>query len=447
MSEEARLITNIAKVFVMTIFIYTPKFSKRLEYITNFIFKQLWNMDVVISSQSDDFSNYLGVKINYSYQNFKEKGLCIRPHSLLFETNIQAQNINVQKTADYPFFFAHSDASSLHYDPFACIFYMLSRYEEYLDFEPDTHQRFPASASIAAHANFLHLPVVELWVQSLYKAIKAVFNNFSIPSSSYRFHPTYDIDIPWAYKHRGIRGLARAGLDVAQAKWAVVKERFKVMTGLQQDPFFTFAELEERHKHYAIRPFIFWLVADRAPFDINPNTELKAFQTLIQACSTWSDTGLHPSYRSNQVPECLSMEKNRLEKISNQDIRSSRQHFLCLRFPHTYQHLIAAGIEHDYSMGFADRVGYRAGTTHSFLWYDLANEQITNLRVHPFVAMDVSLRKYNNLDATAAQAELKQLQAYCKKHQLTFRTLWHNSSFADQHEWAGWRAAYWSLFE
>jgi hypothetical protein len=97
-------------------------------------------------------------------------------------------------------------------------------------------------------------------------------------------------------------------------------------------------------------------------------------------------------------------------------------------------------------MVYADDIGYRAGTTEAFRWYDLEREETTDLWVHPFAVMDVSLKNYLHLSPQQAQEKLQTLQAYCQQQQLSFTTLWHNSSFSDIHGWSGWREVYLSLF-
>jgi len=60
--------------------------------------------------------------------------------------------------------------------------------------------------------------------------------------------------------------------------------------------------------------------------------------------------------------------------------------------------------------------------------------------------MDVTLQNYQGLSASAAADYLQELQTYCRREQLSFSILWHNSSFSAQHGWAGWWAVYAGLF-
>ncbi|NJO69236.1 MAG: hypothetical protein HC830_08110 [Bacteroidetes bacterium] len=64
-------------------------------------------------------------------------------------------------------------------------------------------------------------------------------------------------------------------------------------------------------------------------------------------------------------------------------VTKSRQHFLRLKFPGTYHRLMQEGITDDYSMGFHDKPGFRAGIAMPYPFYDLVNEKETTLTVHP----------------------------------------------------------------
>jgi len=131
-----------------------------------------------------------------------------------------------------------------------------------------------------------------------------------------------------------------------------------------------------------------------------------------------------------------------LEKIVDLPITDSRQHFLKLRFPETYRRLIAAGIQVDYSMGYADDTGFRAGMGVPFPWYDLKREECTALMIHPFVAMDVTLQQYLGLHAEEALARIKDLHQEVSSLGGPLCLLWHNSSFYGEAGWVGWKEMY-----
>ncbi len=52
----------------------------------------------------------------------------------------------------------------LPFDMFSACFFLLSRYEEYLPFEPDQYGRFEADQSLAFRTGFLEEPVIDQWL-------------------------------------------------------------------------------------------------------------------------------------------------------------------------------------------------------------------------------------------------------------------------------------------
>lgn len=437
----------------MYILLYTHQQSSRLVYIANYIFERLLATPVRFTNNKDDFCKYQGVKLNYSNDEIKGHFLHIQPHALLFEDSVKVQKIKTEISNNCPIIFSFffedqlkTHQGKLNFDPLAASFYILTRYEEYLPYDKDAHGRYSAKHSWAYQQTCLQRPIVWEWTQLLKQALQNYFPAWQTGGPGYSFVPTYDIDIPWAFRYRSWRGWGRTLVELLRGKWSIIAAKWSVWTQKKNDPFFVFQQMEEWHHSAGIRPRVFWLLGDRNRHDINPSHQISSFRQLIQQTSKWADMGIHPSYASFEKTAQIEKEKKRLEDIIEQDITHSRQHFLRFSLPQTYRQLIAAGIRHDYSMGYADEIGYRAGTSEPFFWYDLEKEEVTDLCIHPFVAMDVTLKNYMRLSPQQAQEKLKALQTYCQEQQLRFCTLWHNSSFSDLHGWAGWKEVYLSLF-
>jgi len=43
-----------------------------------------------------------------------------------------------------------------------------------------------------------------------------------------------------------------------------------------------------------------------------------------------------------------------------------------LTFPTTYNNLLSVGVLNDYSLAYAEEIAFRAGTSYSFKWFNLA---------------------------------------------------------------------------
>ena len=93
-------------------------------------------------------------------------------------------------------------------------------------------------------------------------------------------------------------------------------------------------------------------------------------------------------------------------------------------------------------MGFPEQIGYRAGTGFSFFWYDLHNEEQTELMVHPFQIMDVTMKKYKNWTPEQAITEIKNIMDMARKASSPVRFIWHNSSFYSGNGWKNWKKVF-----
>ncbi len=131
----------------------------------------------------------------------------------------------------------------------------------------------------------------------------------------------------------------------------------------------------------------------------------------------------------------------------NRQIVKSRQHFLRLSLPETYQNLADLDITDDFTLGYAQQPGFRAGIANSFLFYDLDHDMPTNLRIHPFTVMDGTLRDYMLLTPQQATEQIKSLIRTVKSVDGTFISLWHNESLSDQKRWTGWKDVYLQLVQ
>ncbi len=429
----------------MKLLIYTESRSPRLRYVLDFLFGRLLSCSYRLTSDEAGFASSALPRISYGRRRIGKGALHLPSCGLLEAAPISPQALRVCQHDGLPAFFrcTGDDSADLPFDLFALAFYLLSRYEEYLPFQPDRHRRFPASESLAGRFGFLQRPLVDLWTLRLGDLLQRRFPGWSYQTPSFRFLPTYDVDLAWAFHHRGwlrqaggtLRQLASLDLEGLQLRLSVLREQ-------RPDPFYTFPFLDELHRKYELDARYFFLLADRGRYDLNPSPRQPQLRALIRQLSRHHRTGIHPSYRSNDQPDLLAREIGRLEDITGQPVRDSRQHFLRLRLPDTYRRLLAAGIRTDYSMGYADAAGFRAGTAHPFFWYDLQREAATTLRVVPFQVMDGTLKNYLRLRPEQALEHLAPIIAESRKTGGYFCTLWHNSSFSSISGWKGWKPVY-----
>jgi hypothetical protein len=387
-------------------------------------------------------------KISIS-ENFEGvKSLRLPAHSFLQGSDAMKEDLEVSLPDNLPAFFLVDGEP----DYLACCFYHLSRYEEYQPFSADAHGRFSAMESHAQKHGYLHRPLVREWAALLRQKLLTVFPDLT-PAKvhPWQFRPSYDIDALWAWKHRGLRGVAAGLRDVLTGHPKRAWNRFTVSE--QSDPFYTIAFLQSLHlppgpDEPALTPAWFWLLADNNDRkDPNPYPTPDTQKMLIRELVTTDTVGIHPSYHASDAPPLLQAEVDRLAAITDRPVRNSRQHFLRFRLPETYRNLRNAGITHDFTMGYADDVGWRAGTNQPYFWYDLEREEATGLTVHPFAAMEVTLKNYLNLGPEAAKEGIIALANAVRPFGGDFMLLWHNSSFSNDYGWAGWKEAYAEIVE
>ncbi len=432
----------------MDCLVFAPEITPRIRYTYKTILQEFFGLETGFTDNLEDFKSFQRVKINYSHEICQSGEVYIVPCGLLSEQGIRKIELTIEFKADLPFFFKTDNAAAdLTYDLPAMIFFMLTRYEEYWDFSGDRFGRFTAKESLAGKFGFLRTPVVNLWVRELEKCILRKFPEVSVKKPAYRFQPTYDIDLAWAFSNRGMRGFAGWLKDFMRLDFKKVRRRNLSIRDNSKDPFHAYDLLKEIHETFDLHPIWFFLMGNYGGVDKCINWKNAAFRELIRSVAPQARVGIHPSFASNDDFLLLEKEIMKLGVIKKGPVKKSRQHYLSLSFPGTYRNLIRAGVKSDYSMGFADDIGFRAGIAGEFNWYDLEKETETALRIIPFQVMDVTLKQYLNLSPEDAWRTVERILDQVKKTGGVFSTLWHNSSFSAFHGWSGWEEVYRKIIE
>ena len=391
-------------------------------------------MEVEITIDSEAFLNHPGPKINYS-DAVLEGGYSIRNHPLLFEEIILPQTIQCFEWKGTKAFFK-TVRSDYPFDILAASFYLLSRYEEYLPHEKDEYGRYAYDNSLAAREGFLQLPLINIWVKDFAGSLQQRFPGFTYKLPEPGVELTYDIDIAYSYKHKGL--IRNLGGFIKRPSL----ERIKVLLGLNKDPFDSYDWLDQQHGDI-VKPLFFFLVAQQnGPYDKNIGPYKKAMWELVARHSKKYRVGLHPSWQSGDRPSLLAKEKEQLEAMSGRAVTLSRQHYIRFQLPSTYQQLIAAGITDDYSMGYGSINGFRASVAANYNWYNLEAEEETGLRIHPFCFMDANSYYEQKLSPAAAFDEMLRLYTVCREHNGLFHSIWHNNFLGTDKAFAGWREIY-----
>lgn len=429
------------------ILIYSPANTPRLKYILDLFVTDLMGFEFRLTQNAEEFKQFSGAKINYGDSAFADE-LFIYADNLLFEKGLKDQSISFIEWEGEKAFFATHPKYAVPFDPFAASFYLVSRYEEYLPHLRDAHDRYNASESLAYQKGFLQKPLVNIWAKKMKELILKRFPGTPFVSTRYHYISTIDIDNAYAYLEKGFMRTAGAFVrSFAQFNFSELLDRTKVLTGFMKDPYDTFElQLALQNKH-RLKVIYFILLSEYGTNDKNVPPDSKKFQSLIKSLADYAEVGIHPSYGSNKEPKRLRKEIGLLNKILKREVTKSRQHFLKIRLPNTYRQLMEYDITDDYSLGYATDVGFRASICSTFLFYDLDLEQTTNLRIHPFAAMDATLKYYMKVPPSEALNHIRPLIEEVRAVDGTFISLWHNESLSENFLWAGWKDVYHKMVE
>jgi len=425
-----------------TVLVFSHSITPRLQYIIDFL-SQYYGLSWKLTSDEDRFKKETNTcKVNYGYHRIDSSEIFIHSHALLFESSVRQVKVECFEKNSYKAFFkAEGDFG---FDLLAGIFFLITRYEEYLPFKKDLYGRYAHENSVAFKENFLHLPVVNIWLQDFKNLLKQKNPTLIIKDPSFSFLPTYDIDIAWSFRNKGLKRNFGAMVQLffkGQVKKMLY--RIRVLRKKTQDPFDSYEWMAQLHTRFNLKPIYFFLVArEKGRYDKNIDVMNAEYQDLVRNISSSYSIGLHPSWASGNVPSLLTKEKATLEHIINQRIARSRQHYIRFSLPYTYRKLIALDLIHDYSMGYGSINGFRASIASSYFWYDLKNEEKTTLMIHPFCFMDANSYYEQKLSPEAAFEELMQYYKVIKSVNGIMISIWHNNFLGSDEAFAGWKEAY-----
>ena len=323
-----------------------------------------------------------------------------------------------------------------HADIITSTYFLISRYEEYVNpnSNRDPHGRYIGKQSVPAQAGFIHRPIVEEYGKLLRNLLQqAGVPLLPIPQQINHIYLTHDIDS--INNYRRIRGLIGGILRREN-----ITSIFKSLININNDPAYTFPWILNQDNQLPQATQIYFVKAARQASGLDRpayNLVGKNFTHLKKEILTSSPKaifGLHASYKSGNIPDIISDERKLLQyAIENQQITTSRHHYLRSLQPNDMEALIDARITDDYTMGYADIAGFRLGTCRAVRFINPATRKLTSLTLHPLTIMDCTLSEphYMNLTYKEALSYSQILINETKQHNGDLCLLWHNTRFTN----------------
>ncbi len=163
-------------------------------------------------------------------------------------------------------------------------------------------------------------------------------------------------------------------------------------------------------------------------YDRNINHNRLNYREIIKYVADYSEVGLRLGFFAIPDIEVLKVEKKRFENIIHGPLQNVVNTKYNLLLPEHYGFLNELEVPNDYSMGYPETIGFRAGTSLPFLFYDINLEITTPLKVHPYVFHSQATRIY---DANELQEIVLKIMKDLKQVQGNMLTIFKNRDFSE----------------
>lgn len=310
-------------------------------------------------------------------------------------------------------------------DLLASILFTLCRREEIDAPERDVHGRFPTAASVASRHNFLHRPIVDEYGLAFQQILKILIPAWRPAARTLRVKVSHDIDllgIPFSLKS-AIGHLLQRGSPQSCARDLV-----SLVSPLEPTYLSSVRTLCNLSSARGLRSALYWKASSRGQFDAgydlgNP----KIARVIDWAKKQGAEMGLHPGYEAYLARPKLKEEVERYRKTVKDEKIGGRQHYLrwC---PATWEDWESCDLAYDSSVGFPDRIGFRAGTCIPYLPWLWESDRCAELLEIPLLVMDGAIIGDQGLKSDERLMGVFELLRRCASVGGVFTLLWHNSS-------------------
>jgi hypothetical protein len=310
----------------------------------------------------------------------------------------------------------------------------LSRVEEMRPVTRDEHGRFPASASVAVQRGFLERPIVDEYGLAFEQVLSALLPSWKSDRPPLRVNLTHDIDdvgIPFQFRAAIGHTLKRREL------LATLRDLASTFTPIEPIELALVRALAHVSKARGFHSAFFWKGSPRSPMDSGYDPFHPKVQSVISHLKEQGfELGVHPGYSTFGSKPALENEVGLLRKALAVQKVGGRQHYLRWS-PQTWLDWESCGLAYDSTVGFADFIGFRAGTAFPFRPWSFSENRELNLIEVPLIVMDCTPVKYMGLSREEGLARIRNCIHRTAAVGGVFTLLWHNVPLLEP-EYDGW---------
>ena len=325
-------------------------------------------------------------------------------------------------------------------DLFSASFFMLTRWEEYVNKKRDSHNRFSAIESLAFKEGFLDRPVVNEYLEVLKTELLELDASLVFKKYEYSLLVTHDIDAPLMYG--SFKNHCKASiLDILQRKDVrlLIKRNigyFKIKILKREDPFNTFDYLMNLSEKYQLKSYFFFMGKGLTGYDNMYKSSDRFIGRLVEKIKARGHyIGIHPTYDAYNSVEQFKKEKDELERTLNTKITFGREHYLRFEVPRTWQVWEENKMKWESTLSYADKEGFRCGICYPYSVFNILTRNKLKLKERPLIVMEGSFATYQkDINPKEMEDKIFYLIKSVKKYNGEFVLLWHNSSF-NTNEW------------
>ncbi len=330
-------------------------------------------------------------------------------------------------------------------DIFASSFFMLTRWEEYVQNERDIHNRFPDKLTLAYKNNFHKRPIVDEYVELLWNMLFSLDNSLQKNKKEYSLYITHDIDDFRRYDKLLKYFKALLG-DVLNRKnpflWLKTTSDFvNSYFYNQNDPYDTFDYLMKISEQNNLISHFYFIPGILGEYDVRYDIKDKKIADEInRILKRGHSVGIHGSYKSADNATMFQEELQRLRNVASITVKEGRQHYLRFIPAKTWRIWADSGMCYDSTVGFSSFSGFRAGTAKSYAVFDILDRKKLSLVEQPLIAMDVAVKQEAH-SMESFYNEFVTLSEIIKHYGGQFTILWHNNNFNTK-EWREYAVCY-----